>query len=86
MVLLGPRKQVPATQCRVTWRHRACPGQIALFLNFFHFLLTWQCDGSVGPTVNTFKTPVDPGQGSYPEPQCHCGAYHHTPSLMIPPL
>ena len=32
---LGPTKQVPATQSRVTWRHRACPGQIALFLNFF---------------------------------------------------
>ena len=27
----------------------------------------------MGPTVNTFKTPVDPGQGSYPgasEPHC----------------
>ena len=33
--VLGPTKQVPATQCRVTWRHRACPGQIALSLICF---------------------------------------------------
>ena len=33
--ILGARKQVPATQRRVTWRHK---GQIALFLNFFSLL------------------------------------------------
>ena len=41
-------------------------------LNMFSRHLVPKCDKK--HFANTFKTPVDSGQGSYPEPQCHCEA------------
>ena len=75
-LILGPTKQVPATQCRVNWRHRACPGQIALFLKCFSRFDQLGSGVAVGarPHCEHLQNAGRFGTGFIPGAICHLAA------------